>query len=155
MSKIARIGKRAWSCEGWCHGRPSKQLNSGNVPDDIAQHEPERTGARVKRLVAIPSDPYRALAMTDREIDVALRHIRPGKADAFPLGALQGMRVLRGYLEELEPRCIERSLELGASVKDIADALGITKQGVYYKLRRRAEHRGAALDAEEDAVVEA
>jgi transcriptional regulator with PAS, ATPase and Fis domain len=93
--------------------------------------------------------------MSEREIEAALRQIRPGKADAFPLGALQGMRVLRGYLEELEPRCVERSLELGASVEDVADALGITKQGVYYKLRRRAEHGGATLDAEEDAVVEA
>lgn len=93
--------------------------------------------------------------MSDREIEAALRQIRPGKADAFPLGALQGMRVLRGYLEELEPRCIERSLELGASVEDVADALGMTKQGVYYKLRRLAGHGGATLDAEEDAVVEA
>ena len=95
--------------------------------------------------------------MSDREIEAALRLIRPGKADAFPLGALQGMRVLRGYLEELEPRCLERSLELGASVEDVADALGITKQGVYYKIRRIAEQGGATLDAaeEEDAVLEA
>jgi hypothetical protein len=89
---------------------------------------------------------YRALTMTDREIEVALRQIRPGKADAFPLIALQGVRTLRRYLEELEPRCIERSLELGASVEDVADALGITKQGVYYKVRRLAEQGGATLD---------
>jgi transcriptional regulator with PAS, ATPase and Fis domain len=93
--------------------------------------------------------------MTDREIEAALRQIRPNKTDAFPLGALQGMRVLRGYLEELEPRCIERSLELGASVEDVADALGITKQGVYYKIRRMVEEDDATLLTEEDDVIEA
>jgi transposase-like protein len=90
--------------------------------------------------------------MTDREIEAALRHIRPGKPHAFPLVALQGIRVLRRYLEELEPRCIERSLELGASVEDVADALGITKQGVYYKIRRIAE-ADAGSNAEEDEAV--
>jgi transcriptional regulator with PAS, ATPase and Fis domain len=91
--------------------------------------------------------------MGDREIEAALRQIRPDKTDAFPLGALNGIRVLRGYLEELEPRCIERSLELGASVEDVADALGITKQGVYYKIRRIAEQGDATLDAEGDEAV--
>lgn len=93
--------------------------------------------------------------MGDREIEAALRRIRPDKTEAFPLGALQGIRLLRGYLEELEPRCIERSVELGASVEDVADALGITRQGVYYKLRRIAEQGGSALPALEDDVVEA
>ena len=90
--------------------------------------------------------------MGDREIDAALRQIRPDKTDAFPLGALHGIRVLRDYLEELEPRCIERSLDLGASVEDVADALGITKQGVYYKIRRIAEG-DAGSNAEEDEAV--
>ena len=91
--------------------------------------------------------------MGDREIDAALRQIRPDKTDAFPLRALHGIRVLRDYLEELEPRCIERSLDLGASVEDVADALGITKQGVYYKIRRIAEHDDATSNAEEDEAV--
>lgn len=91
--------------------------------------------------------------MGDREIEAALRQIRPEKADAFPLMALQGIRVLRGYLEELEPRCIERSLDLGASVEDVADALGITKQGVYYKIRRIAEQSGEDVNAEEGEAV--
>jgi transcriptional regulator with PAS, ATPase and Fis domain len=93
--------------------------------------------------------------MSDREIEASLRRIRPDKTDAFPLGALQGIRVLRGYLEDLEPRCIERSVKLGASVEDVADALGITRQGVYYKLRRIAEQGGSALPALENDVVEA
>jgi transcriptional regulator with PAS, ATPase and Fis domain len=116
---------------------------------------PTRVVIESSLLSPIRPTPYRALAMTDREIEAALRQIRPEKAHAFPLGALQGMRVLRGYLEELEPRCIERSLELGASVEDVADALGITRQGVYYKLRRLAEEGGSALPALEDDVVEA
>jgi predicted transcriptional regulator len=65
------------------------------------------------------------------------------------------MRVLRSYLEELEPRCIERSLELGASVEDVADALGITKQGVYYKIRRMVEEADVTMLTGGDDVIEA
>ena len=70
--------------------------------------------------------------MSDREIEAALRQIRPDKTEAFPLGALNGIRVLRGYLEELEPLCIERSLDLGASVGDVAD---IEQHGILHKQR--------------------
>jgi hypothetical protein len=38
-------------------------------------------------------------------------------------------------------------------VEDVADALGITKQGVYYKIRRIAEQRDATLNAGEGEAV--
>lgn len=92
--------------------------------------------------------------MSEREIDAALRLLRPEKAEAFPLGALQAIRTIRAYLEELEALSIERSLELGASAEDIADALGISRQGVYYKLRRLAV-QAERIGPEKGSAVEA
>lgn len=92
--------------------------------------------------------------MSEREIEAALRLVRPEKAEAFPLGALQAVRTVRRYLEDVESLSIERALGLGASAEDIADALGISRQGVYYKLRRLAD-RAEVVVPEEGAAVEA
>lgn len=52
--------------------------------------------------------------------------------------ALHSIRELREYMREAEARAIERSLELGAEKEEIAETLGITRQGVDYKLRNRS-----------------
>ena len=54
----------------------------------------------------------------------------------FPLVALQSVRDLRRYLDRIEVHAIRRARELGAGAEDIADALGITRQGAYYKLKQ-------------------
>src|ERR687892_1253195 len=151
MSKFARIGKRAWSFRAspvGPHRRP-EQRKRAQLPAFRDQGCID-SGDQASCHGLAATVPF--TAMSDREIEAALRQIRPDKTDAFPLGALNGIRVLRGYLEELEPLCIERSLDLGASVEDVADALGITKQGVYYKIRRIAEG-DAGSNAEEDEAV--
>lgn len=54
----------------------------------------------------------------------------------FPLVALQSVRDLRRYLDRVEVDAIRKARELGAGAEDIADALGITRQGAYYKLKQ-------------------
>lgn len=63
----------------------------------------------------------------------ALRRVE--NAEAFPLVALQALRELRGEFEHRENDAIRRARELGASLEDIADAMGITRQGVAYRLK--------------------
>jgi hypothetical protein len=53
----------------------------------------------------------------------------------FPLVALEAMRELGEYLDEAEAEALLRARDLGASAEDIASALGITRQGAYYKLK--------------------
>jgi transposase-like protein len=52
----------------------------------------------------------------------------------FPLLALEAVRDLRRYLTAVEREAISDARTGGASVQEIADALGITRQAVYYKL---------------------
>jgi len=61
--------------------------------------------------------------------------------DTFPLVALSALQELRAHLVQVEAESILRARELGASAEDIAEALGITRQGAYYKMKalERAE----------------
>ena len=63
------------------------------------------------------------------------RLIRHLETPDLPLEALESIRRLRRYLDELEATCIIKARELGASPTDIGDALGITRQAVYNRLR--------------------
>jgi DNA invertase Pin-like site-specific DNA recombinase len=56
-------------------------------------------------------------------------------AHAFPLIALQGIHEVRADLDQLEAEAILRARELGASLEDIAGAMGITRQAVSYRLK--------------------
>jgi Homeodomain-like domain len=70
------------------------------------------------------------------------RLIRHLETPDLPLEALQSIRRLRRYLDELEAACILKARQLGASSADIGEALGITRQAVYNRLRtfeQRAE----------------
>ena len=60
---------------------------------------------------------------------------RAENAETFPLVALQALRELRGELDQRENDAIRRARELGASLEDIAEAMGITRQGVAYRLK--------------------
>ena len=58
------------------------------------------------------------------------------------LEALESIRRLRRYLDELEAACILKARQLGATPGDIGEALGITRQAVYnrlHALEQRAE----------------
>jgi DNA-directed RNA polymerase specialized sigma24 family protein len=64
-----------------------------------------------------------------------LRKLEPEHAHAFPLIALQAIHEVMADLDELEAAAILRARELGASLEDIADAMGITRQAVSYRLK--------------------
>ena len=62
------------------------------------------------------------------------RLIRKLETPDLPLEALESIRRLRRYLDELEAACILKARQLGASSADIGEALGITRQAVYNRL---------------------
>jgi len=70
------------------------------------------------------------------------RLIRHLETPDLPLEALESIRRLRRYLDELEAACILKARQLGATPSDIGEALGITRQAVYnrlHTLEQRAE----------------
>ena len=79
-------------------------------------------------------------------------------AEAFPLVALQALRDLRDDLERREQQAILRARELGASLEDIAEAMGITRQGVAYRIKAmngHGEHRADEVVDLTDAPAQA
>ena len=70
-------------------------------------------------------------------------------AEAFPLIALQAAREVRAELDALEADSILRARELGASLEDVADAMGLTRQGVAYRLKNL---NGNGDDGKDDVV---
>lgn len=68
--------------------------------------------------------------------------VRKIESEDLPVQALHAIHELRAYLDDLETTHLLKARELGASSSDIAEALGITRQGVYNKLRsiERANH---------------
>ena len=65
-----------------------------------------------------------------------LRKLEREHAQAFPLIALQAIHEIKTDLDEIEAGSILRARELGASLEDIAEAMGITRQGVSYRLKQ-------------------
>jgi hypothetical protein len=60
----------------------------------------------------------------------------------FPLRALESVRDLRTHLSDVERKALRSARARGASVQDIAEALGVTRQAVYYKLSQLADASG-------------
>jgi DNA-directed RNA polymerase specialized sigma24 family protein len=78
-----------------------------------------------------------------------LRKLEHEHAHAFPLIALQAIHEARADIDEVEAEAILRARELGASLEDIAEAMGITRQGVSYRLKQL---NGNGHDDEDDVV---
>jgi hypothetical protein len=70
--------------------------------------------------------------------------------DNFPLIALAAAREVGAYIDEVEEAALSRALELGAGAEDIAEALGITRQGAYYKIRSLQKRQRAAATGSEE-----
>ena len=69
------------------------------------------------------------------------------RCEVFPLVALEGVGELRRFIDEIEAESIIRARELDATAEDIAERMGITRQGAHYKIRfaeRRLERARAA-----------
>ena len=73
------------------------------------------------------------------EIDRSL--IRKIESENFPLIAIEAMQELRKQLDAAEVAAILKAREMGASAEDIADVLGITRQGAYYRLKALEQER--------------
>ena len=66
-----------------------------------------------------------------------------------PLRRLEAVRIMRRYLALVEEDAIPDARAHGASTMDIGRALGMTRQGVSYRLKSIAERRvGAAPGAD-------
>jgi len=57
----------------------------------------------------------------------------------FPLQTLHAVQEVRAYLIAVETAAIRRARELSGSPTDIAEALGISRQAVYNRLRSLAD----------------
>jgi hypothetical protein len=67
--------------------------------------------------------------------------IRRAENDNFPLIGLAALRELRKAIDQLEAAAILRAREMGATTTDIGEALGLTRQAAYYRLRQLLETR--------------
>lgn len=61
--------------------------------------------------------------------------LRKVENENFPLVGLRALVDLRSCLDELERAAMARAREMGASSTDIGDALGITRQAAYQRLK--------------------
>jgi predicted ArsR family transcriptional regulator len=61
--------------------------------------------------------------------------------EEFPLSALEAVTEARTRLDEIECDAIGSARERGATLEDIAEALGLSRQAVHYKLQNLAARR--------------
>ena len=61
--------------------------------------------------------------------------LRRAENTELSLGSLEAISEIRAYLTELERRSMTSAREKGATVEDIAEALRLTPQAIYYRLR--------------------
>jgi predicted DNA binding protein len=62
----------------------------------------------------------------------------------FPLSALEAVTEARERLDEIESEAIEAARARGATLEEIAEALGVSRQAVYYKIRNLERKRSRA-----------
>ena len=75
--------------------------------------------------------------------------IRRATNTELSLGSLEAISEMRQRLDELEVEAIRSAREKGATVEDIAEAMGLTPQAIYHRLRS-GEHpakRGRPKDS--------
>jgi hypothetical protein len=61
--------------------------------------------------------------------------LRRAENTELSLGSLEAIAEIRAYLDELEKLAMVSAREKGATVEDIADALKLTPQAIYYRFR--------------------
>jgi len=83
------------------------------------------------------------------------RLIKKVEGIEFPLSVLSAIRELREYLDRAEEGALLKARELGASATLMADALGVTRQGIYHKLKVLEERKASAASerASDDTIV--
>ena len=65
----------------------------------------------------------------------------------FPLSALEAITEIRQRLNEIECDAIAAARERGATLEDVAEVLGVSRQAVYYKIRNLERKRAGTAGA--------
>jgi predicted transcriptional regulator len=78
------------------------------------------------------------------EIGLARSLIRRAQTTELSLVSLEAIAEIRRHLDLLEVEAIRSAREKGATVDDIAEAMGLTPQAIYHRLRHggKAAKRG-------------
>jgi hypothetical protein len=74
--------------------------------------------------------------MTDRPT-LPRSLLRRAENTELSVGSLEAISEIRAYLNELEKLSMLSAREKGATVEDIAEALRLTPQAIYYRLRNQ------------------
>jgi hypothetical protein len=61
--------------------------------------------------------------------------IRRAENTELSLVSLEAIFEIRAHLDELESEAIKSARDKGATVEDIAEAMGLTPQAIYHRLR--------------------
>jgi hypothetical protein len=66
--------------------------------------------------------------------------IRRAENTELSLGSLEAIAEIRELLDQLEAEALKSARDKGATVEDIAEALRLTPQAIYYRLRNNGDH---------------
>ena len=81
----------------------------------------------------LSTDPYTHSMAA--EIGLARSLIRRAQTTELSLVSLEAIAQIRRHLDVLEVEAIRSAREKGATVDDIAEAMGLTPQAIYHRLR--------------------
>jgi hypothetical protein len=73
--------------------------------------------------------------MVDDDEPFSRSLIRRATNTELSLGSLEAIAEMRQRLDELEMKAVRSAREKGATVEDIAEALDLTPQAIYHRLR--------------------
>ena len=76
--------------------------------------------------------------------------LRRAENTELPLGSLEAIAAIRARLDLLETAAMISAREKGATMEDIAEALGLTPQAIYYRFRNMRDGDGDLADAPKD-----
>jgi hypothetical protein len=91
------------------------------------------------------------------EVGLARSLIRRAETTELSLVSLEAIAEIRRHLNVLEVEAIRSAREKGATVDDIAEAMGLTPQAIYYRLRhggqspKRGRPRSPAPEPSDDS----
>jgi predicted transcriptional regulator len=87
---------------------------------------------------------------------LTLSILRRAENTELSLGSLEAIAAIRARLDALETQAMLSAREKGATMEDIAEALGLTPQAIYYRFRNMQGNDGdhaAAPDRTKPAEV--
>jgi predicted transcriptional regulator len=73
--------------------------------------------------------------------------IRRAENTELSLGSLEAIAAIRARIDALEEIAMVSAKEKGATMEDIAEALGLTPQAIYYRFRNRRNGDADPVDA--------